>query len=288
MSCHEFVELATVYLEGTLAGAARERFEAHARDCSACSMHLMEIRAVVAAAGRLRGPATKDPDPAREVAVKLFRSRGLHRAGAQVRDVPLGIGGHAAALGDHIAYLWESDREFLAAVGFLAAGVEREEACVLLGRDKANRRLLNALDELGLNTSDLRRHDRLQVASPSSSGDDLLRAVDDRVRTAVDRGLVGVRILGDLGWGAPGWPLFDEMLKLEARVTDAVRQYPCIALCAYDVGRLPARALLKGGFECHPTILHHDTLRQNDAYVPAEPFLAGLGGRTSQRRGDKL
>ncbi len=139
----------------------------------------------------------------------------------------------------------------MATVGFIATGVERAEACVLVGREQSNRRVLEGLDNLGLNTSDLRRHDRLVVASPTLSADDLLRAIDDRVKEAVDRGLAGVRILGDLGWGVAGWPPDDELLKLEARVTDALRRYPCIALCCYAVGRLPARQMRKRGLECH-------------------------------------
>lgn len=277
MPCQEFVELATAYLEGSLAGTERQRFEGHSRSCTRCRTHLEEIRLVIDAAGHLRETAAGVADPARAAVAALFRSRGLHGQGAQVRDIPLGIGNHVVAPGDHIAYMWESDREFMATVGFIAAGVEREEACVLVGREQSNRRVLEGLDGLGLNTSDLRRHDRLVVASPTLSVDDLLRAIDDRVKEAVDRGLVGVRILGDLGWGVAGWPPDDELLRLEARVTGALRQYPCITLCSYGVGRLPARQMRKGGLECHPTILQRDMLRHNDAYVPAETFLAGLG-----------
>jgi len=277
MSCQEFVELATAYLEGSLTETERQRFEGHFRTCTKCRTHLAEIRLVIDAAGHLRETAATVADPARAAVAELFRTHGLHDQGARVQDIPLGISNHSVAPGDHIAYMWESDREFMATVGFIATGVEREEACVIVGREPSNRRVLEGLDDLGLNTSDLRRHDRLVIASPTLSVDDLLRAIDDRVKGAVERGLVGVRILGDLGWGMAGWPPDDELLKLEARVTDGLRRYPCIALCSYDVGRLQARQLRKGGLECHPTILQGGMIRHNDAYVPAETFLAGLG-----------
>ena len=277
MSCQEFVERATAYLEGSLAGTERQRFEGHSRACTRCRTHLAEIRLVIDAAGQIREAAAGVADPARAAVAGMFRTRGWHGQGAQVRDIPLGIGNHSAAPGDHIAYMWESDREFMATVGFLATGVEREEACVLVGREQSNRRVLEGLDDLGLNTSDLMRHDRLVLASPTMSVDDVLHAIDDRVKEAVDRGLVGVRILGDLGWGMAGWPPDEELLKLEALTTGALRRYPCIALCSYDVSHLSARQLRKGGLECHPTILQGDMIRHNDAYVPAETFLAGLG-----------
>jgi hypothetical protein len=216
------------------------------------------------------------PDPAVVAAVELFRDHGLHVGAARPRDIPLGIGRHAVATGDHVAFLWETETEFMATSSYLASGLTRHEACLLLGHEPANRRVLKGLARLGLNARDARRRDHLQVVDPARSGDAILAALDRHVRNAVERGLPGVRILGNLGWGEPGWPADEELLRLEARVTTAVGRYPCVVVCAYEVGRLPGRILLKGGLECHPVILRRGTLRTNDARVPAEQFLAGL------------
>ena len=85
-----------------------------------------------------------------------------------------------------------------------------------------------------------------------------------------------VRVLGHLGWEHPGWPAEQDILSLEARLTDAVRKLPSIVLCAYDVQRLSRRRLLLGGLECHPLTLHRGPLRQNEHHVPAEQFLERL------------
>jgi hypothetical protein len=85
-----------------------------------------------------------------------------------------------------------------------------------------------------------------------------------------------VRVLGHLGWEHPGWPAEREILSLEARVTNAVRNLPSVVLCAYDVRGLSGRRLLLGGLECHPLTLRRATLRQNEHYVVAEPFLERL------------
>jgi hypothetical protein len=85
-----------------------------------------------------------------------------------------------------------------------------------------------------------------------------------------------VRVLGHLGWEHPGWPAEQDILSLEARLTDAVRKLPSIVLCAYDVQRLSGRRLLLGGLECHPLTLRRGPLRQNEHHVPAEQFLERL------------
>jgi hypothetical protein len=80
-------------------------------------------------------------------------------------------------------------------------------------------------------------------------------------------------VLGHLGWEHPGWPAEREILSLEARVTDAVRDLPSVVLCAYDVRGLSGRPLLLGGLECHPLTLRRATLRHNEHYIAAEQFL---------------
>src|SRR5262245_3837521 len=101
MSCREFMEIAAAYLDGALPGAERGRFEGHAQECVECRRYLKEVRLVVDVAGRLRATGDGVTDPARAAAVELFRSQGLHGHEPRVRDVPLGIGKHSAALGDH-------------------------------------------------------------------------------------------------------------------------------------------------------------------------------------------
>jgi hypothetical protein len=283
MACREFRGAGTFYLEGALSRSERLRFEAHSRDCARCREEWTRFREVVRGLGELRPPGSgsdtgivRVPDPSVAAAVDLFRRHGLHVGAARPRDIPLGIGRHAAATGDHIAFLWETEGEFMATSSFLASGLARDEACLLLGHEPANRRVLKGLTRLGMSARDVRRRDRLHVPAPATSSDAILAALDRHIKNAVERGLPGVRILGNLGWGEPGWPVDDEILKLEARVTTAFGRYPTVVVCAYDVSRLPGRILLKGGLECHPVILRRETLRINDSYVPAEEFLGGL------------
>lgn len=278
MTCQQLVELVTAYLEGALPPGERERFEAHRKGCLGCTTYVSQVRFTVSALGQLQPSADENLSAEQGRILELFRSRGLHRREPRDRDIPLGLGSELAAPGDHIAYFWESEREFDATAGFLAAGASLGEACVLIGHDAANERLLASLERDGLSVRALMQERQLQVASVRSSADELLRELDERIKDAVDRGVPALRILGNLesGRGTPRWPSDGEILRLEAHVTRAIERLPCIVVCAYDVTNLPGPMLLRGGLECHPLTFRRDRLRHNEHYVPPERFLEEL------------
>jgi hypothetical protein len=276
------VELVTPYLDRALSPADRERSETHWRTCPGCRAYLAQMQLVLGALDQLGRRERPVNAAERDRLVELFRTRGFHHRGPRERTVPLGVADQLAAPGDHIGYFWESAGELEAAAGFLAAGVERDELCVLLGHADANSRVLAGLERRGLAPDELARRDRLHTVSGQQPVDAVLREIGDRVRTAVDRGVSMVRVLGNLGWGHPGWPAQRDILRLEARVTGAVRNLPSVVVCAYDVRRLPGRTLLLGGLECHPWTLRRGTLRRNEHHVPAEEFLEMLALDGSQ------
>src|SRR5262245_4834175 len=278
MKCHEVEERVTAYLEGALPPEERDRFDAHRQGCERCGALVSQVRQTVAAFGQLRPRAGEPLSEEQGRVLELFRTRGLHRPEPRVRDVPLGLGNELTARGDHIAYFWESESDFEALAGFLAAGVSLGEACVLVGHDAAHERVLAGLERLALCARALEKEGQLQVASVSSLADGLLLEVDQRIKNAVDRGMPAVRVLGNLNWGrgTPGWPSDREILRLEAQVTRAVERLPSIVVCAYDVTHLPGAMLVKGGFECHPQTFRRDCLRHNEHHVPPERFLEEL------------
>jgi DcmR-like sensory protein/putative zinc finger protein len=272
VTCREIEDLVTAWLDGALPPPERDRFEAHRRECAACRDHVAQVQLAVSALGRLRASDGEDRTSAQGRILDLFRARGADR------NIPLGLGNGLAAPGDHIAYFYESEREFDAMAGFLAAGATLGEACVLVGHDAANERLLAGLERSGLGVRALMEEHLLQVAAVRSSADALLLELDRGIRDAVHRGIPMVRILGNLTWGrgTPGWPSDHEVLRLEAQVTNASASLPSIVVCAYDVRKLPVPMLLKGGLECHTLTYRRDCLRHNEHHVPPERFLENL------------
>jgi hypothetical protein len=276
MPCREFVELVTTYLDGALPTGERARCDEHLRTCVGCRAYLAQMELVVSALGELRRSEGEENAAEKARLLDLFRTRAPHNRAPREPSVPLGIADAFAAPGDHIGYFWDDDQDFDATAGFLAAGLKRDEVCVLLGHDAANARVLSGLERHGLPPDDVRRRDRLHTVSGQQPANALLREIDVRIRAAVDDGVPMVRVLGHLGWEHPGWPAEREILSLEARVTDAVRNLPSVVLCAYDVRGLAGRRLLLGGLECHPLTLRRAALRQNEHYVACEPFLERL------------
>jgi MEDS: MEthanogen/methylotroph, DcmR Sensory domain/Putative zinc-finger len=275
MTCPELAEAVTAYLERALGAGDRDRFEAHTRSCQRCRALVAQSRNLVASLRSLEDGPKQTIDPENGRLVALFREHGFH-SGRRNPRIPLGLGGELAAPGDHLAYFWESEQDFEAAIGFIAAGAAEGETCVFLGHEEANDRLQAAGGRAGLDTAVLRRRGLLHFVSGMRSADALLELVEEQINLAVDRGTPLVRILGNLGWGRPDWPDELDLLRLEARVTDAVRRLPVIVMCAYDVRRVAGSLLLLGGLECHPLTYRRGALRPNEHYVPAEQFLETL------------
>jgi hypothetical protein len=268
MQCKDFVELTTAYLEGVLSLGDRAAFETHLVSCANCRLYLDQTRQVIRALGALRQePVTKE---AKAALLHLLRESGF---GQKFR---LGIGGGFANVGSHIAYFWENDVDFAAGVGLLDAGLTAGDFCVAFGHDAANEKVMDTLGKRGFDTRGLTEAGRLSALGGKSSGDQMLATIGERFQQAQAAGAQRLRLLGNIGWGRPGWPGEDNILEFEAKVTDAAAQFPCVVVCMYDVRALPGRILLKGGFETHPHTIRGNVLRENPYYVPTPAFLAGL------------
>ena len=71
LSCQELVELVTDYAENALSVEDRARFEEHLDVCEGCRNYVEQMRATVAAVGRLR-PADLSPE-AEQALLGAFR-----------------------------------------------------------------------------------------------------------------------------------------------------------------------------------------------------------------------
>ena len=72
MTCQEFVELVTEYLEGALTEERRAELHAHIEQCGGCSMYLQQMRDTIAALSAL--PPENGFLETREAAMEAFRS----------------------------------------------------------------------------------------------------------------------------------------------------------------------------------------------------------------------
>jgi hypothetical protein len=198
--------------------------------------------------------------------------RTKRRAGA----IPLGLREENVNLGDHIAYFWESERQFEEAVGFLLLGIRNGEHVVVFGHDDANKKVVEVLRRRGIDTDHLQTSERLTVITGGPTGERMLAHIGETFGRAVEAGCGCIRLLGNIGWSKPGWPDDLDILEFEAKVTGAAKQFPCVVMCMYDVASVSGSVMLHGAYETHPLTFHGNVLRENPFYVGVDEFLERL------------
>jgi hypothetical protein len=190
--------------------------------------------------------------------------------------IPLGLRDESVNLGDHIAYFWESERQFEEAVGFLLLGIRNGDHVVVFGHDDANRKVVDVLRKGGIDTDHLQTSERLTVITGGPSGDRMLGNIGETFGRAVEAGCGCIRLLGNIGWSKPGWPDDLDILEFEAKVTGAAKQFPCVVMCMYDVASVSGTVMVHGAYETHPLTFCGNVLRENPFYVGVDEFLDRL------------
>jgi formate hydrogenlyase transcriptional activator len=179
-----------------------------------------------------------------------------------------------ATQGAHIAYFWENEKDFFAGVEFLAAGLRKDDDCVVFGHTDANAKVCARLKEIGFDVSGLIDRKRIHVLGAKPTGAATLGAIGEVFQDVIAKGAPLIRLLGNIGWGKPDWPDDADILAFEARVTEAAKQFPCVVVCMYDLPSLPGHIVQHGGFETHPQLqVGSGPLTANPYYVPAQAFL---------------
>ncbi|GAC1412108.1 MAG: MEDS domain-containing protein [Gemmatimonadaceae bacterium] len=202
----------------------------------------------------------------------MIEPRSKHPSG----DIALGVRDERVKLGDHIAYFWESERQFEEAVGFLLVGIRNGDHVVVFGHDDANKKVVALLRRRGIDTDHLQTSERLTLITGGPSGDKMLGNIGETFQRAVDRGCGCIRLLGNIGWSKPGWPDDIDILAFEAKVTGAAKQFPCVVMCMYDVASLSGTVMVHGAYETHPLTFCGNVLRENPFYVGVDEFLDRL------------
>ena len=206
--------------------------------------------------------------------MKVKDRRTKHRTG----EIDLGLRDEQVKLGDHIAYFWESERQFEEAVGFLLVGIRNGDHVVVFGHDDANKKVVDVLRKRGIDTDHLQTSERMTVITGGPSGDKMLGNIGATFSRSVEQGCACIRLLGNIGWSKPGWPDDLDILEFEAKVTGAAKQFPCVVMCMYDVASLSGTVMVHGAYETHPLTFCGNVLRENPFYVGVDEFLERLKG----------
>jgi hypothetical protein len=183
-------------------------------------------------------------------------------------SVPLGIHGESVVAGDHLALFYDTDAEFSNALGFIEVGLKGTDHCILFGIPSDTDRLLRVLTERGWDVERLARERRLSILRPEATSDATVASVSRHFDEILAGGATFIRFLGNAAVGREGWPAEEEFYKLEATVSAATLDMPCVAICMFDLRTQSAQTIVKAAFEGHPVTIHRNCIRENPLYIP--------------------
>jgi hypothetical protein len=182
--------------------------------------------------------------------------------------VPLGIKDESVVAGDHLALFYDTDEEFSNTLGFIETGLQRTDHCILFGIRSDTDRMLRVLSEREWDVARLVREGRLSELRPDATCEATLAAVSHHFEQVLSKGATFIRFLGNAAVGRDGWPTEEEFYKLEATVSAATLDLPCVAICMFDLRTQSAQTILRAAFEGHPVTIHRNCIRENPLYVP--------------------
>ena len=170
--------------------------------------------------------------------------------------------------GDHLALFYDTEEEFAGALGFIETGLNANDHCILFGIETDTERMLRVLRERGRDVERLVRDGKLSVLRPEPTAEATLASVSRHFERVLGSGATFIRFLGNAAVGREGWPAEKEFYKLEAAVSAATLDLPCVAICMFDLRTQSAQSIMKGAFEGHPVTIHRNCIRENPLYVP--------------------
>jgi hypothetical protein len=195
--------------------------------------------------------------------------------------VVLGIHGESVVAGDHLALFYDTDAEFASALGFIETGLHGTDHCIVFGVPSDTDRMLQVLRERGWDVESLVREQRLSVLRPEATAEATVASVSRHFEQVLGTGTTFIRFLGNAAVGRDGWPAEEEFYKLEAAVSAATLDLPCVAICMFDLRTQSAQTIMKAAFEGHPVTIHRNCIRENPLYVPRAN--AQLSGSATNR-----
>ncbi|HEY3446815.1 MAG TPA: MEDS domain-containing protein [Myxococcales bacterium] len=188
--------------------------------------------------------------------------------------------------GTHAALLYGGDPAAAAeAVAFIAEAIEGRGACAVLSYARYGERVAAQLRDL--HAVDVKRSlaDGALVFLETRESGKELRGELVRFLERCRKSRRPARLLLNLGWREEGWPDDDELLSLEAGLSELCAEHDAAALCLYDARQLPGSILLDGALGCHPVVFCRGEALKNPFLVDPAALQRELAARKKGEAG---
>jgi len=196
-------------------------------------------------------------------------------------------------LHDHLCSIYESPEEhYTAAIPFIRIGLERGERCIYVADDGTESVVREAMYAEGIDVERAIATDSLVLARTENAY--LKHGSFDAQWTstfwanaaaeAKRAGFSALRVTGETEWVSRGAPGLEQWMEYESRMTRALSQFNCSALCQYNRKLFPPELVL-AIIRTHPTVIYRGVVCRNMYHVPAEEL---IGPNQAEREVERL
>jgi signal transduction histidine kinase len=194
---------------------------------------------------------------------------------------------------DHFCSIYESPQEHYAvAIPFMRMGLDRGEKCIYIADDDKVGEVHQSMKSQGIDVEQATASKALVLATKeqaylkhgSFDPDWMFTFWKEATDSAMREGFSALRVTGETEWVVRGGRGLERWMEYESRLTHALSENNCSALCQYNRHRFSPELILDV-IRTHPVVVYRGTVCRNLYYVPAEEF---LGTNKAEREVERL
>jgi signal transduction histidine kinase len=194
---------------------------------------------------------------------------------------------------DHFCSIYESPEEHYAvAIPFMRMGLDRGEKCIYIADDGTIGDVRQRMQSEGIDVERASASNALVVAGKeeaylkhgSFDPDWMFTFWKEATDSAMSEGFSALRVTGETEWVVRGGRGLERWMEYESRLTHALSENNCSALCQYNRHCFPPELILDV-IRTHPVVVYRGTVCRNMYFVPADEF---LGTDEAEREVERL
>jgi signal transduction histidine kinase len=182
---------------------------------------------------------------------------------------------------DHFCSIYENREEhYGVAIAFMKIGLDRGEKCIYIADDGMVGDVRQAMQSEGIDVERATASKALVLATKeqaylrhgSFNPDWMFTFWKEATQSAISEGFSALRATGETEWVVRGARGLERWVEYESRLTHAVSENNCSALCQYNRRLFPPELILDV-IRTHPVVVYRGTVCRNLYYVPPDEFL---------------
>src|SRR6267154_1238223 len=194
---------------------------------------------------------------------------------------------------DHFCSIYENREEhYGVAIPFMQIGLDRGEKCIYIADDGMVGDVRQAMQSEGIDVERATASKALVLATKeqaylrhgSFNPDWMFTFWKEATQSALSEGFSALRATGETEWVVRGARGLERWMEYESRLTHAVSENNCSALCQYNRCLFPPELILDV-IRTHPVVVYRGTVCRNMYHVPPDEF---LGTNQTEREVERL